>query len=85
MMTRQFCTSDQRPRKSASGSNHLCNRATTVTLDDRYLARKWFLRRERLARERGEPSIRISLRLASALRAILVPSLGAREDTESAA
>jgi len=48
-----------------------------ISFDDRRLARRWFVRRLRLAEVRGEATIMLSVPLARALREIVLTTLGA--------
>ena len=47
-----------------------------ISIDERRLARRTFVRRVRLARERGEPTVTLPLSVAQAVRAVIVTTLG---------
>ena len=49
----------------------------SISLDERRMARRAFVRQLRLARVRSEPTVTLPLSIAQALRAIVVTTLGA--------
>ena len=74
-MTQQYRSPRPRARRQAP----------CAPFNERRLARRWLLHQMKIARVRGDTTIRVSVRVLEALRPALVTSLGDSEGRESAA
>lgn len=54
----------------------LATESCLISIDERRLARRAFVRRVRLARERRETTVTLPMAVAQALRAVIVTTLG---------